>query len=80
LKQSNRAAAKRRQGLFNWDITDVETGESARLWPKRTWEDIAGPDPEDIAEAEEEAKVTCYFCGLVCESIEDRDAHEEVCE
>ena len=46
-----------------YDITDVETGESARrrrAWPNRTWEDIEAEvgDPDAW-------KHICYFCGAV---------------
>ena len=69
------AEARSAQGFPIFDITDVETGESARRrWPKRTWEHIeAGVEDPD------EWKHTCYFCGEVLPDEEALQAHEDDC-
>lgn len=73
LKQVNLAEARDAKGFPIWDITDVETGESARRFPRRTWEhiedDVVPGDPD-------EWRRTCYFCGKVCESEEAMENHE----
>lgn len=74
LQMSNLAAAKKVQGLDNWDITDVETGESART-RHRGWHVFEESETVKV----EAWKVTCYFCGQVCESEEALQEHEDVC-
>ena len=78
LSRENLARARAVQGLNdygqNWDITEVETGQSARTYAP--WSEIE--KRLDVADEDEAARI-CIWCGAVCESIEALDEHEVGC-
>jgi hypothetical protein len=76
--RQNLAQARAVQGLNdhgqNWDIIDVETGESARTI--KPWAEIE----KRLSKADEdEASRICIYCGSVRPSVEELAEHEETC-
>lgn len=72
------AEARNARGFPIFDITDVETGESASKRP-RPWSEIEDRVFDSKADAEEASRI-CIWCGDVQPTVEALEEHEAACE